>query len=109
MFTGLAAGFPADRMVMHGNNKLDSELKMAVDAGIGRIAIDNLEEIGRVGALARAAGRRQGVYLRVTPGVTADTHVHIQTGHHESKFGLPLQGGVAREASSVPMPTPTSN
>ena len=98
MFTGLAAGFPAGRMVMHGNNKLDSELEMAVDAGIGRIAIDNLEEIDRVGDLARAAGRRQAVYLRVTPGVTADTHVHIQTGHHESKFGLPLQGGVAREA-----------
>jgi diaminopimelate decarboxylase len=98
MYTGLAAGFPARRMVMHGNNKLDSELKLAVEAGIGRIAVDNLEEIDRIGALARAAGRRQAVFLRVTPGVEADTHAHIQTGHHESKFGLPLQGGVAREA-----------
>lgn len=98
MYTGLAAGFPAARMVMHGNNKLDSELKLAVESGIGRIAVDNLEEIDRIGALARAAGRRQAVFLRVTPGVKADTHAHIQTGHHESKFGLPLQGGVAREA-----------
>ncbi len=98
MFTALAAGFPAARMVMHGNNKLDSELHEAIDAGIGHIAVDNLEEIERIGDIARAAGRKQPVFLRVTPGVEADTHSHIQTGHHESKFGLPIQGGVAREA-----------
>jgi diaminopimelate decarboxylase len=98
LFTALDAGFPAARMILHGNNKLDSELKMAVDAGIGRIAVDNLEEIERIGALAREAGRRQPVFLRVTPGVTADTHAHIQTGHHESKFGLPIKTGMAREA-----------
>jgi diaminopimelate decarboxylase len=98
LYTGLAAGFPAGRMVLHGNNKLDSELETAIDAGIGRIAVDNLEEIERIGTFARAAGRRQPVFLRVNPGVTADTHAHIQTGHHESKFGLPIEGGVAREA-----------
>lgn len=98
LHTGLAAGFPPARMIMHGNNKLDSELETAIGAGIGRIAIDNLEEIDRIGSIAGAAGRRQGVFLRVTPGVTADTHAHIQTGHHESKFGLHLQGGAAREA-----------
>ncbi|HEX2178324.1 MAG TPA: diaminopimelate decarboxylase [Actinomycetota bacterium] len=98
LYTALEAGFPAARMILHGNNKLDSELKMAIDAGIGRIAVDNLEELDRIGTLARQAGRRQPVFLRVTPGVTADTHAHIRTGHHESKFGLPLQGGMAREA-----------
>ncbi len=98
LHTGLAAGFPPARMIMHGNNKLDSELETAIRAGIGRIAIDNLEEIERIGSIARAAGRRQAVFLRVTPGVTADTHAHIQTGHHESKFGLHLRGGAAREA-----------
>jgi diaminopimelate decarboxylase len=98
LYTGLAAGFPAERMVMHGNNKQDSELETAIGAGIGRIAVDNLEEIDRIGAAARSAGRRQPVFLRVTPGITADTHAHIQTGHHESKFGLPIEGGVAREA-----------
>ena len=98
LFTALSAGFPAARMVMHGNNKLDSELRAAVDAGIGRIAVDNLEEIDRIGTLARQAGRRQAVFLRVNPGVTTDTHVHIQTGHHESKFGLPIPTGAARQA-----------
>lgn len=98
LFTALNAGFPAARMILHGNNKLDSELNMAVEAGIGRIAVDNLEEIERIGSLARDAGRRQPVLMRVTPGVTADTHAHVRTGHHESKFGLPIQGGMAREA-----------
>ncbi len=98
LFTALSAGFPASRMVMHGNNKLDSELTTAVVAGIGRIAVDNLEDIDRIGGLARRQGRRQSVFLRVTPGVTADTHIHIRTGHLESKFGLPIMGGAARQA-----------
>lgn len=98
LFTAMAAGFPPARMVLHGNNKSDQELAMAIRAGIGRIAVDNLEEIERIGTIAGTAGRRQQVYLRVTPGVTADTHAHIQTGHHESKFGLHIAGGAAREA-----------
>jgi diaminopimelate decarboxylase len=98
LHVALASGFPAERMILHGNNKLDSELQIAIEAGIGRIAIDNLEEIDRVAAIAGAAGVEQAVVLRLTPGVRADTHVHIQTGHHESKFGLPIFGGVAGEA-----------
>lgn len=98
LFTAMAAGFPPARMIMHGNNKSDSELQAGIDAGIGRIAVDSPEEIHRIAAIARGSGRRQPVFLRVTPGVTADTHAHIQTGHHESKFGLPIRGGMAREA-----------
>lgn len=100
LHTALTAGFPAARVIMHGNNKSDAELKSAVEAGIGRIAVDNLEEIHRVGGFARAAGVRQSIFLRLTPGVRADTHAHIQTGHHESKFGLPIFGGMAAEALS---------
>jgi diaminopimelate decarboxylase len=92
------AGFPPERMILHGNNKLNSELETAVEAGIGRIAVDNLEEIDRIAAIAGARGVEQSVVLRLTPGVRADTHIHIQTGHHESKFGLPIFGGVAAEA-----------
>lgn len=98
LHVALSAGFPPQRMILHGNNKQDLELQTAIDAGIGRIAVDSLEEIGRIAGIARRAGVRQAVLLRLTPGVTPDTHAHIQTGHHESKFGLPIFGGIAAQA-----------
>jgi diaminopimelate decarboxylase len=98
LHTALQAGFPPERMILHGNNKLDSELRTAIEAGIGRIAVDNLEEIDRIAAVAGSLDVEQSVVLRLTPGVRTDTHAHIQTGHHESKFGLAIFGGIAAEA-----------
>jgi diaminopimelate decarboxylase len=77
------AGIPGDRLVMHGNNKSDAELRTAAGAG-ALVVIDSLEEIDR----AREAGVRRAL-VRVTPGIAADTHEKIRTGHHGSKFGLP--------------------
>jgi diaminopimelate decarboxylase len=96
--TALSAGFPAERMILHGNNKREIELRLAVDSGIGRVALDNLEEIERTASAARAAGRRQGVFIRVTPGVRPDTHRHIQTGQKDSKFGIGIWSGQAAQA-----------
>ncbi len=79
----LAAGVPGGGLVMHGNNKSDDELRAAVAAG-AVVVIDSLEEIER----ARAAGAARCL-IRVTPGIEADTHEAIRTGHHGSKFGLP--------------------
>jgi diaminopimelate decarboxylase len=79
----LTAGVPGERLVMHGNNKSDEELRAATEAG-ALIVIDSLEEIDR----ARAAGATRAL-IRVTPGIEADTHEAIRTGHHGSKFGLP--------------------
>jgi diaminopimelate decarboxylase len=78
----LEAGLQGQQLVMHGNNKSDEDLHAAVAAG-ALIVIDSLEEIDR----ARAAGA-QRTLIRVTPGVDADTHEAIRTGHHGSKFGL---------------------
>jgi diaminopimelate decarboxylase len=78
-----AAGIDGDRLVMHGNNKSDEELRAAAGAG-ALVVLDSLEEIDR----ARAAGVRRTLF-RVTPGIEADTHEAIRTGHHGSKFGLP--------------------
>jgi diaminopimelate decarboxylase len=78
-----AAGLEGERLVVHGNNKSEAELRAAADAG-ATVALDALGEAER----AAAAGVRR-VLVRVTPGVEADTHEAIRTGHHGSKFGLP--------------------
>jgi diaminopimelate decarboxylase len=80
----LRAGVPGERLIVHGNNKSEEELRAAVEAGAGLVVLDSLDEVGR----AAAAGVRR-VLVRVTSGIEADTHEAIRTGHHGSKFGLP--------------------
>jgi diaminopimelate decarboxylase len=80
----LRAGIPGDRLVVHGNNKGDDELRAAAEAGAGLVVLDSLDEVGR--AAEAGVGR---VLVRVTSGIEADTHEAIRTGHHGSKFGLP--------------------
>jgi diaminopimelate decarboxylase len=92
--TATAAGFPAERVIFHGNNKSEAELVAARDAGVGRIVIDSFEEIDRLEA-TEASSR---LLIRVTPGVEAHTHEFVQTGQEDSKFGFGLRDGVAREA-----------
>ncbi|MGN6472866.1 MAG: diaminopimelate decarboxylase [Mycobacteriales bacterium] len=96
--TALAAGFPADRILMHGNNKSRDELEAAVGAGVGRIVVDSDHEIARLAHVAEAVGIRQRVLVRVTVGVEAHTHEFIATAHEDQKFGFSLAGGAALEA-----------
>jgi diaminopimelate decarboxylase len=77
-----AAGLTGDHLVFHGNNKSDEELAAAARAG-ALVVVDSVEEVDR----ARAAGVARTL-IRVTPGIDADTHESIRTGHHGSKFGL---------------------
>jgi len=92
------AGFPMERVQMHGNNKTPAELVECLDAGIGRVVVDNFEEMERLSALAAGRGVTQKVLVRVTPGVEADTHDFIMTGAEDSKFGFGLNQGLAMEA-----------
>jgi diaminopimelate decarboxylase len=78
-----AAGVPAERLVVHGNNKSDEELRAAAEAGAAYVVLDSVEELER----ARAAGVER-MLARVTPGIEADTHEAIRTGHVGSKFGM---------------------
>lgn len=87
----LAAGVDASRLGLHGNNKSLAELDRAVEAGIGAIVVDSLQEIPRVAAAAARHGRRQAVRLRVNSGVHAHTHDFLATAHEDQKFGLPLE------------------
>jgi diaminopimelate decarboxylase len=81
---GLRAGVPAGRIVVHGNNKSDEELRRAAEADVWLVVLDATDEVER----AAAAGVRR-VLVRVTPGIDPDTHDAIKTGHRGSKFGLP--------------------
>ena len=94
----LAAGFPPERLVLHGNNKSLDELAAAVDAGVGRIVVDSFDEMDRLDALAAQRGCRPAVLLRVTPGVEAHTHVYLATGRDDSKFGFTVSTGAATAA-----------
>ena len=94
----LAAGFPADRMILHGNNKSLTEIERALEAGVGLIVIDSMTEIGRVAEAAQARGVIARVLVRVTVGVEAHTHEFIATAHEDQKFGLSLAEGEAAAA-----------
>jgi diaminopimelate decarboxylase len=91
----LAAGVPTSRIGLHGNNKSDAEITRALEAGIGRIVVDSVDEVDRVADLAAARGVRAPVLLRVTVGVEAHTHSYIATAHEDQKFGLSLADGDA--------------
>ena len=94
----LHAGFPAERIALHGNNKSVDELTAAVKAGIGYVVLDSMVEIDRLDAVAGGAGVVQNVMIRVTVGVEAHTHEYIATAHEDQKFGLSLAAGDAMEA-----------
>ncbi len=94
----LRAGVPADRLVFHGNNKSAAELATAIDAGVKRIVVDNLNELDRLEDLHEGGRRAPSVLIRVNPAVEAHTHEYLQTGIADSKFGFPLHGGEAAEA-----------
>ncbi|MDO8916096.1 MAG: diaminopimelate decarboxylase, partial [Coriobacteriia bacterium] len=95
----LAAGVPASRIQVHGNNKTLLEIEEAVAAGVDRVIVDSLLELERISAVAVERGVEQAVLLRVTPGVKPDTHGYIQTGQEDSKFGFGLNHGLAMEGA----------
>ena len=88
LLLALAGGFEPERIYMHGNNKTEDELRLALERGVGHIVVDSFDEIGRFEQLA--AGRGQRVMLRVTPGISPTTHSYIRTGQEDSKFGFGL-------------------
>jgi diaminopimelate decarboxylase len=94
----LHAGFPAQRIAMHGNNKSADELSAAIAAGVGAVVLDSFAEIARLDDIARHRGVVQPVLIRATVGVEAHTHEFIATAHEDQKFGFSLATGDAAEA-----------
>jgi diaminopimelate decarboxylase len=94
----LAAGVPAARIGLHGNNKSVAEIDRAVSVGIGAIVLDSLIEIDRVAAAAAKHDRVQQVRLRINSGVHASTHEYLATAREDQKFGIPLADAEATVA-----------
>ena len=113
LYVALRAGFPPERIHFHGNNKSREELTEALAANIGRIVVDNFHELDMLAALSTdhvsrstSHAARTPIWLRLSPGVAAHTHAHIQTGHLDTKFGFPIATGDAERAVSLAMQTP---
>ena len=98
MRLALDGGIPAERLVLHGNNKSPAELELALARGVGRIVVDSLWDLEQVQAAAARRGQRAGVLVRLVPEVRAGAHRAMQTGHSHAKFGIPIADGQAREA-----------
>jgi diaminopimelate decarboxylase len=107
LHVALAADVPPERLVLHGNNKSDTELAHAIATGVGRVVVDSFDEIARLERLTDdlAGGRARGsgpgplkVLVRVTPGVEAHTHEFVRTGQEDTKFGFSVSTGAAGEA-----------
>jgi diaminopimelate decarboxylase len=102
----LAAGFPRERITMHGNNKSTSELQRAVAARVGHIVVDSSAEIDELSRVAAEQGVVQPVLVRVTVGVEAHTHEFIATAHEDQKFGFSLRDGAAEAAIAQVLAAP---
>lgn len=98
LHTALKAGFPAEKIFFHGNNKTKQELELALSNDIGRIIVDNLTELEMLNNLANAQGKIAKIMFRIKPGIDAHTHSFIRTGQIDSKFGFALETGEAMEA-----------
>jgi diaminopimelate decarboxylase len=96
----LRSGVPADRVIMHGNNKSNEEIARAIKEGVHRVVVDNFDEIERLGELVNA-GTPVNALVRVTPGVEAHTHEYVRTGQEDTKFGFSVASGDARRAISM--------
>ena len=98
LFVALHAGVPGSACVLHGNNKSIEELKMALDAKVHHIVVDNFDELDRLDELHRQGFARARIQLRITPGVAVHTHEFVSTGQDDSKFGFNLRNGDAQRA-----------
>lgn len=107
LHVALSADVPPDCLVMHGNNKSELELRMALDAGVERIVVDSFDELDRLDRIHAQTGQRAPVLLRITPGVTAHTHEYISTGQDDSKFGFTVSTGLASRAAERAVASPS--
>lgn len=109
LYIAKQAGFPSEKINFHGNNKSLEELTAALDYSIGTIIVDNFHELELLTELTIARKQETTILMRITPGVSANTHRHIMTGQADSKFGFDLQSGQAEKALTLALKAPYLN
>lgn len=90
LLTATKAGILPQNITLNGNNKSSEEIETAVKLNGVRIAVDNEQELAIIVAIATKHNLQAKISLRIVPGITGDTHHHIQTGHDASKFGVAI-------------------
>lgn len=98
IYTALKADFPMERIYFHGNFKSEAELRMALSHGVGRIVVDNAQELELLNTVALDMGKKADILFRLTPGIDPHTHRLIRTGQADTKFGLNIKDGSAISA-----------
>ncbi len=106
LYTALQAGFPPNRLSLHGNNKSREELELAVEHGIGHVIVDNFQEIELLGEIVKEMRAEISVLVRAAPGVDPHTHRLIRTGQADTKFGFNITDGRALQAVKQVLATP---
>ena len=106
LYTAQKAAFPAQRIVMHGNNKLPYKIAEALDYGVGLIVVDAHSEADLLEREAEKRGMIQDVMIRINPGVEAHTHAYVQTATPDSKFGFSVANGAAEEITAYVLSKP---
>lgn len=101
LYTAYKAGFDLEKVYFHGNNKTMDEITLGVKLGVGRFIVDNIEEMIMLNEIAGKEGKKQDIYLRLTPGIEAHTHDYIRTGQIDSKFGFAPVGDTIMNAVKV--------
>ena len=97
LYTAKMAGFPAERIYFHGNNKTDRDICDAMDMGVGTFVVDNFDELYAISREATKRNITQRILLRITPGIDPHTHRAISTGSVDSKFGTAIETGQAMD------------
>ncbi|MDD6265522.1 MAG: diaminopimelate decarboxylase [Clostridia bacterium] len=98
IYTALSAGFKAEHILFHSNNKTDEDICFAVDNGVYALVCDCKEELERASEIALEKGKAQNVLIRLTPGIDPHTFEAVATGKIDSKFGFGIQTGAGEEA-----------
>ncbi len=109
LFTAVSAGFPLNKVKLHGNFKTDELLGKALEYQVGRIVADSITELQRLSRIAVEMGKEADILIRVGPGIKTQTHSYIQTGQADSKFGLSIASGAAMEGIKLALELPNIN
>ena len=106
LYTALRAGFPAEQIYFHGNNKTDGEIRFAIENRVGYFVCDGAQELAAIQAEAARQGVVQKLLLRLTPGIDPHTHEKINTGRVDCKFGAAIETGQAEELTALALAQP---